>query len=48
MKKIYNSPMTNIVKLKVQAALMEASVALKNVDANSDAMGREGSSWDED
>ena len=52
MKKIYNSPIITIVKLRTKAALMEPSLGMKNADATGAAMSREGgnrnASWDDD
>ena len=53
MKKIYNSPITTIVELKMQTSLMEASLGgVKNENATSAGMSREGgrggSSWDDE
>ncbi len=53
MKKTYNTPILTIVKLKMQTSLMEASLGMKNADAESAAMSREGGNrispdWDEE
>ena len=49
MKKNYNTPIINVVKVKMQNSLMQASLGLKNVEANEAAMSREGrSSWDDE
>lgn len=44
MKKIYNAPKINVVELKVQAALLQASLEIKNANATSAGMSRDGGS----
>ena len=46
MKKTYNSPVITIVEVKIQSALMELSI--KNENANSAAMGRQSSDWEDE
>lgn len=47
MKKIYNSPMTTVVELKIQSPLMDLSIHDQNATTN--AMGRDNDSdWDEE
>lgn len=46
MKKNYKTPMTIVVEMKMQSHLMELS--LQNVDANSAAMSRGGSNWEDE
>ena len=48
MKKIYNSPKTSVVEMKMQASLLQASLQIKNADATSAGMSRGGGSFFDD
>lgn len=49
MKKNYNAPNITIVNIKMETSLLQAaSLNMKNENANSAAMSRGGSSWDDE
>ena len=48
MKKTYNSPIVTIVEVKIQTALLEGSLEIKNANATSEGMSRGGSDWDDE
>ena len=46
MKKIYSTPLTEVVKLKVRENMLEASTKLVDEDAESDALGKYDGEYD--
>lgn len=50
MKKNYNAPNITIVNIKMETSLLQAASlgSVKNENANSAAMSRGGSSWDDE